>query len=135
MSKLLRLLALPLLAACNATTPDVAPTVPPIQGKIVRYQTTFDEHNQNPRTRWIVALDPPRTFPGTTGQAYPQVKVFGLADTSSFRVGTRLAFRYQEVPGTQQTPWLTPYERYAVPAMPPGYTAHPELLLFEVRPL
>jgi hypothetical protein len=132
MKKLFRLFALPLLAACTHTTPDVAPIVPAIQGEIVRYQTTFDQHNQNPRTRWIIALDPPRTFPGATGQAYSQVKVFGLADTVSFRVGTRLAFRYQEVPSAQQTPWLTPYERYAVPAFAPGYTAHPELLLFDV---
>lgn len=132
MKKLLRLIVLPLMVACNATTPDVAPTVPSIQGEIVRFQTTFDQHNQNPRTRWVVVLDPPHTFPGTTGLAYTQVKVFGLTDTISFRVGTRLAFRYQNVPSAQQTPWLTSYERYAMPATPPGYTAHPELQLFDV---
>ena len=135
MKKLLRLLVLPLLSACTHTTPDVAPTAPLLQGEIVRYQTTFDQHNQNPRVRWIIALDPPRTFMGTTGQAYSQVKAFSLSDTISFRVGTRLAFRFQEVPSDQQTPWLTFYERYAVPAFPPGYTAHPELQLADVSPL
>ena len=124
-----------MLAACTQTAPDIAPTEPFIQGEIVRYQTTFDLHNQNPRTRWIIALDPPRTFTGTTGQVYAQVKVFGLADTVSFRAGTRLAFHYQQVPNAQQTPWLTSYERYAVPAFPPGDTAHPELQLTDVSQL
>ena len=135
MKKLLRLLGLPLLAACTQPAPEVAPTGPLVQGEIVRHQITFDQYNQNPRPRWIIALDPPRTFAGTTGQAYAQIKVFGLADTVRFRAGTRLAFRYQEVPVAQQTPWLTPYERYAVPAFPPGYTANPELVLSDVSQL
>jgi hypothetical protein len=112
-----------------------APNGPSLEGEIVRYQTTFDQHNQHPRTRWIVALDPPLTFKGTNGQTYSQVKVFDLADTVRFRVGARLAFRYREVPSTLQTPWLTRYERYAVPALPAGYIAHPELQLLEASPL
>ena len=128
MKKLFMLISLPLLAAC-------AQTAPSIEGEIVGYQTTYDQHSQNPRPRWILALDPPLTITGTNGQAFAQVKVFDLADTVQFRAGTRLAFRYREVPSAQQTPWLTSFERSAVPSFPPGYKTYPELQLIGIKRL
>lgn len=134
MKKLL-LLGLPLLAACARSAPEPAPALPIAQGVVVRHQFTTDARNQLPRLRWVVALDAPLTFPGLNGQSYAQVKVFGLPDTIGYRAGTRLRFRYQPVALAQQTPWLTPYERYAVPAGWPGYVANPELVLSDVEPL
>ena len=105
---------------------------PQLTGRIVRYETTFDQKASNPRIRWLVDVSP-LTFNGLDGQPYQQVKVFGLPDTVAYRAGRTVRFRYQLVPYDQQTPWLTPYERFSVPAGPPGATPLPELIPTDVQ--
>ena len=122
------------LGSCLHANVDLQPIARPrAHGQVVRYDLTYDAQNQNPRMRWIVQLAAPLKVEGWHRQEYAQVKVFGLADTTTYRVGTKLSFEYQLVPQVQQTPWLTNYERYAVPAYPPGYVPNPELVLHLVQ--
>ncbi|WP_210518866.1 hypothetical protein [Hymenobacter terricola] len=120
------------LSSCQKTAP-IPGLATPGKGQIVRYDLTYDEHNQAPRLRWIVQLAAPLSAKGWNNQDYTQVKVFDLPDTVTFRVGTKLSFTYQLVPQDQQTPWKTNYEWYSVPAYPPGYIPYPELALAEIQ--
>lgn len=114
------------------TEPDIlAPTR--AKGQIIRYDITYDAQNEHPRPRWIVQLAYPAKMLGFGEQNFAQVKVFDLLDTTTFRVGTKLAFTYNKVPQSRQTPWLTNYEREAQQPFPAGYTPNPELMLSEMH--
>ncbi len=106
---------------------------PLTMGRVVRTEMTADSRGQNARPRWVVDVAP-LSFAGLGGRPYQQVKAFGLPDTAVCKAGRSFQFHYRPVPYEQQTPWKTNYERFSVPAMPPGATALPELALFDVQP-
>ncbi|GAB3637815.1 hypothetical protein GCM10027422_34050 [Hymenobacter arcticus] len=105
---------------------DVSPESAFTTGQLVKLETTLDGTGQNPRSRWIIDLAP-ITLEGYQAKLYSQVKVFNLPANLDYQAGQRISFHYQLVPYAQQTPWKTTYEWLAVPAMPPGATALPEI--------
>ncbi|WP_201987494.1 hypothetical protein [Hymenobacter rubidus] len=116
----------------SAQTEELAPASL-AKGQIVRYDLTYDALNHRPRMRWIVQLAYPLRMAGLDEQDYAQVKVFGLSDTTTFRVGTKFVFTYQTVPDARQTPWLTTYEWNAAESVSSGYAANPELIVDNVQ--
>jgi hypothetical protein len=130
----LLLLALGLGSGCQQsdTGPQATPE-PLFRGQVVRYDLTYDAHGENPRVRWIVQLASPQRVQGWDGRDYTQVKVFSLADTTTFRPGVKFKFTYQLVPSSEQTAWATNYERSAVVAFPAGYLPNPELAITSVQ--
>lgn len=113
--------------------PDLPAAVVAAQGQIVRYDLTYDEHNQHPQGRWIVQLATPMRIKGWRNQEFTEVKVFTMPRSTRFRVGTTIRFTYKQVPQAQQTPWKTGYEWSSTQAYPPGYTPNPELVLAAVQ--
>lgn len=111
---------------------DSSPTSALTSGRLVKLETTFDKSGQNPRPRWLIDLAP-LSLAGYQGALYQQAKTFSLAATTNYQVGQTITFHYQLVPYEQQTPWKTNYERYAVPATPPGATALPEITLSDFQ--
>ncbi|OGX89099.1 hypothetical protein BEN47_08215 [Hymenobacter lapidarius] len=104
-----------------------------VTARVVRIETTVNANSKNPRPRWVVDIAP-LELPGWTGRLYTQAKVFDLPDTLCYGVGTQFTARYKLTPQTQQTPWATIYEWYAVPAeiQPPGAVPLPELVLTNI---
>ncbi|AMJ64038.1 hypothetical protein [Hymenobacter sp. PAMC 26628] len=107
---------------------DVSPASDLTSGRLVKLETTLDGTGQNPRPRWRIDVTP-LSLAGYQGTLYQQVKTFSLPATADYQVGQTITFHYQLVPYAQQTPWKTQYEWLAVPAMPPGATALPEITL------
>jgi len=110
---------------------DASPTSDLTSGRLVKLETTIDGTGQNPRPRWRIDVAP-LSLAGYQGTLYQQVKTFSLPATADYQEGQTITFHYQLVPYAQQTPWKTGYEWNAVPAMPPGTTAWPEITLSEV---
>ncbi len=139
MKQLVFLLTVAALGGCQkqAVTPEAAKVAASTltQGQVVRSQVTYNYSAPGPhpaRFRWIIQLDPPVTVAGAGNYPFSVVKTFSLADTATYRAGTRLAFTYQVVPWTQQTPWLSQYEWLSA-APSPGYLRNPELTLADVQ--
>lgn len=102
------------------------------RGQVMRYDVTYDAQGRNPRVRWVVQLASPLRVPGWGDRDYTQVKVFSLADTTTFRPGVKFRFTYQLVPQATQTAWATTYEQSAAQDFPAGYLPNPELVLHDV---
>ncbi|GAA4493205.1 hypothetical protein GCM10023172_01480 [Hymenobacter ginsengisoli] len=109
---------------------DASPASDLTSGRLVKVETTLDGTGQNPRPRWRIDVAP-LSLAGYQGTLYQQVKTFSLPATADYQVGQTITFQYQLVPYAQQTPWKTGYEWNAVPAMPPGATALPEITLID----
>lgn len=103
-----------------------------VTARVVKYEVTVDSKKQNPRLRCILAISP-LSLPGFQGVTYQRAKTFSLVDTTSYRAGSKVAFKYQLVPQAQQTPWRTTYEWYGVPATPYEGDLLPEITLSEVQ--
>ena len=132
--RILALVGLGVVAMSNSCQKEeFASETEVITARVVRIETTVDANSKNPRPRWTINIAP-LELPGWTGRLYTQAKVFGLADTLSYGVGTEFTARYKLVPQTQQTPWAAMYEWYAVPAeiRPPGAVPLPELVLTNI---
>ena len=136
MRQLVFLLTVAALGGCQkqAVTPEAA-ALSLTQGQVVRSQVTYNYTAPGPhsaRFRWIIQLDAPVTVPGAGNYPFSVVKTFSLADTATYRAGTRLVFTYQVVPWAQQTPWLSAFE-WVSAAASPGYLRNPELTLADVQ--
>jgi hypothetical protein len=134
----LALVGISLLAMSSSCEKELAaPSTPLATGRLVLLETTVDDRGQSPRPRWEVEVSP-LSFPGLTaggvfGPEFSQVKVFDLLDTTLYRAGRTIRFRYRLVPQAQQTPWRTPYEMYNMAPVLAWGDRLPELTLSDVE--
>ena len=146
MRTLLVLLAVASLGSCQKqpVPPQKVPSLavlPLAQGQIIAVEPTrlIKSFNSSPvRWRWLVELAPPLVLPGNPSSSvstFSQVKTFSLAvaDTATFRRGTRISFTYQPLPWSPPQWYSTPEALSAAPR-PPRFDL-PEVTLSNVQAL